>query len=396
MGTASRTGNFTSDGQYQVSGLSAGVDYFIEFYVWSGGYLSEWWQDAATQAQATPVTVEPGEQTQIDPELDLAGSITGTVTGPGGVPLLAGTYGFIRAYDSNGDSVGYGYFDADPQEGAGAYQIDGLSAGAYKLRVISQSYRYRTQWWNLDLSAAAADPVNVVLGQTTNGINPALQSTSSVPGVPTGLTGSAGDGQVALTWAAPASDGGEPISDYDVQFSSNGGSTWQTFAHTASKATSIVVTGLGNGTGYMFRVAARNSVGAGAFTAAAGPIAPVAPQPPVVQPPVVQPPVVQPPVVQPPVVEPPAPPASVVKVKAVKRANKLFVDVNPNKGSGYWKFKIQKKKKNGSWRTYAKKYKTFGKKETRIIDRKKGTYRVVVLPKYGLASSTSAEVRLRR
>ena len=194
--------SFSADGTFAVKGLPAG-SYTVRFSTWGDNYLEEWWQNASTQASATPVPVTTGQKVVISPQLDPAGAITGTVTGPSGASLLPGTYGFIRAYDSTGTQVGYASFEADPQEGAGAFRIAGLTTGAYKLRVISSSYRYRTQWWNLDLSSAAADPVNVVLGQTTSGINPALQSTSSVPGVPTGLAGSAGDGQVALTWAGP-------------------------------------------------------------------------------------------------------------------------------------------------------------------------------------------------
>ena len=45
------------------------------------------------------------------------------------------------------------------------------------------------------------------------------------------------------------------FTDFAIQYSSNNGSTWTTFAHTASSATSRTVTGLTNGTSYVFRVA---------------------------------------------------------------------------------------------------------------------------------------------
>jgi hypothetical protein len=175
---------FEADGAYTVNGLAAG-DYLVKFSTYSGGYLTEWWQDAASQAQATKLTVTAGQATTVNPELNPGGAITGTVTGPDGAALVPGTYGFIRAYDSTGAQVGFTSFDADPQEGGGAFRISGLTTGAYKLRVVSMSYKYRTQWWNRDLSAADADAVSVTIGLTTPGINPALQSTSSVPGVPT-------------------------------------------------------------------------------------------------------------------------------------------------------------------------------------------------------------------
>src|SRR6185437_7540389 len=76
-----------------------------------------------------------------------------------------------------------------------------------------------------------------------------------------------GDSQVSLSWTAP-STGGSAITDYVMQFSSNGGSTWLTFSDAVSTATTTTVTGLTNGTAYVFRVAAVNVVGTGAFSAA--------------------------------------------------------------------------------------------------------------------------------
>jgi hypothetical protein len=93
---------------------------------------------------------------------------------------------------------------------------------------------------------------------------------------PTSLSGTAGNGQVSLTWTAPASIGGETINDYAVEYSSNSGSTWTTFSDAESAATSATVTGLANGTAYVFRVKAWTSAGGGAFTAASSSVTPVA------------------------------------------------------------------------------------------------------------------------
>jgi hypothetical protein len=62
---------------------------------------------------------------------------------------------------------------------------------------------------------------------------------------------------------APASDGGAAITDYLVQISGDGGSTWATVADGVSPATSATVTGLTNSARYMFRVAAVNAAGTG-------------------------------------------------------------------------------------------------------------------------------------
>ncbi|NDC96439.1 fibronectin type III domain-containing protein [bacterium] len=96
------------------------------------------------------------------------------------------------------------------------------------------------------------------------------------PGVPTALSGSSGNAQVSLTWTAPASNGGLSITNYSVQYSSNSGSTWTTFSRTASATASQIVTGLTNGTAYVFRVAAINGVGTGAYTAASSSVTPSA------------------------------------------------------------------------------------------------------------------------
>jgi hypothetical protein len=88
-------------------------------------------------------------------------------------------------------------------------------------------------------------------------------------------------------------------------------------------------------------------------------------------------------------------PSVLVRVKAVAGGSKLFVDVDPNKGRGYWRFQVQQQRKSGSWKAL-KTYTTKGTKETRTINLKRGTYRVVVRAKYGYQGATSAEVFLKK
>jgi titin len=85
----------------------------------------------------------------------------------------------------------------------------------------------------------------------------ALADRPDAPGKPVVTPGNT---QVTLSWPLPVSDGASPITDYIVEFSSNGGTTWSTFADGTSTAASTVVTGLVNGTAYLFRVAARNVI----------------------------------------------------------------------------------------------------------------------------------------
>jgi uncharacterized repeat protein (TIGR02543 family) len=84
----------------------------------------------------------------------------------------------------------------------------------------------------------------------------------TVATAPQTFTATPGDTQVALSWTAPASDGGAAISGYEV--SGDNGSTWVT----ASSSTSHTFTGLTNGTEYTFKVRAVNSAGNGAEASA--------------------------------------------------------------------------------------------------------------------------------
>lgn len=102
-------------------------------------------------------------------------------------------------------------------------------------------------------------------------------TTASVPGAPTSVaaTGTGIDGEAAVSWTAPASNGGSAITDYAVQYSSNSGSTWTTFSDGTSTSTSATVTGLTLNTAYIFRVAAVNAIGTGSYSTASASYTPV-------------------------------------------------------------------------------------------------------------------------
>ncbi len=100
----------------------------------------------------------------------------------------------------------------------------------------------------------------------------------SVPQAPSAVTPVPGDGQVTLTWLPPPSDGGAPVTSYEV--TTYPGETTTTVAGSMSSAT---ITGLTNGTRYLFVVSARNAAGVGApspYTAQVKPTPPPPPPPP--------------------------------------------------------------------------------------------------------------------
>jgi hypothetical protein len=105
-------------------------------------------------------------------------------------------------------------------------------------------------------------------------------SQPTVPGAPTSVTATAGNGSAAVSWIAPASTGGSAITSYTI--TPFAGSIAQTPVTVSGSppATSTTVTGLTNGTTYTFTVTATNANGAGPPSAPSNAVIPTAPSPP--------------------------------------------------------------------------------------------------------------------
>jgi hypothetical protein len=89
--------------------------------------------------------------------------------------------------------------------------------------------------------------------------NTASLTSAVAPGAPAGLTATAGNARVTLSWAAPSSDGGSPAVSYKVYIATTPGAQESTAI--ATKGTGGIVTGLVNGTTYYFRVTAIDAAG---------------------------------------------------------------------------------------------------------------------------------------
>ena len=94
--------------------------------------------------------------------------------------------------------------------------------------------------------------------------NPAMPV--AAPGAPTALIATVGSGSAFLTWGASASNG-LSLTDYDVSFSTDSGTTWAPFADGVGITTAATITGLTNGSAYSFRVRGVNSLGGGTWSA---------------------------------------------------------------------------------------------------------------------------------
>src|SRR5689334_5945480 len=127
--------------------------------------------------------------------------------------------------------------------GGTSYTVTGLTNGtAYSFTVDAVN---DAQLHSAPSSPASATPVAPV----------------TAPGAPGGLTASAGDAQVSLSWQAPSSDGGAAITSYNVY---QGGRKAATV--TGAGAT---VKNLSDGTTYSFTVTAVNTAGEGPASRAA-------------------------------------------------------------------------------------------------------------------------------
>jgi len=146
---------------------------------------------------------------------------------------------YLVKYSSNGGSTWTTF--TDPVSTATACTVTGLTNGtAYVIKVIAKN----------------------AVGSSLPSANSAPATpAATVPGSPTSVVAVSGNAQLAVTWTAPASTGGSPITDYLVKYSSNSGVTWTTFVRPASTALACTVTGLTNDLPYVFKVIARNAAG---------------------------------------------------------------------------------------------------------------------------------------
>ena len=141
---------------------------------------------------------------------------------------------------------------------SGTWISTGSTDTDYTVRNLTngQSYTFRVRAAN-SAGASAASTASASVTPAT------------VPGAPTGLGATVNDQRVDLIWTAPASDGGQSITDYEYE--QGGSGTW---ISTGSTATSYMVHNLTNGQPYRFRVRAVNSVGAGTASAASPNVTP--------------------------------------------------------------------------------------------------------------------------
>jgi subtilase family serine protease len=100
-----------------------------------------------------------------------------------------------------------------------------------------------------------------------------IQALVTAPGAPTGVSAVAGNASVVVSWTAPVSNGGSPITAYTIAPSP----ACPACTGMTTTALSSTVSGLTNGTPYTFTVTATNAAGTSPPSAASAAVTPAAP-----------------------------------------------------------------------------------------------------------------------
>jgi titin len=235
---------FDASTSAEIGDLANGTAYTFEVAARSAGGVGS---PSARSAAVTPRGV-PGSPTGLAVTPG-NGQVTASWTAPGsnGSPITGYQ---VLVLDGEGDPVADVSFDASTT----TRTVVGLTNGAPVV--------------------VAVRAVNVA-GPGSYAVAPAAVTPRTVPGTPTGVTGASGDGQVTLSWFAPASNGGSAVTGYRV--TPFVGATAQAPVTFSSTATTQTITGLTNGTGYSFRVAAINVAGTGADSVPSATVTPSLP-----------------------------------------------------------------------------------------------------------------------
>ena len=226
-----------------VTGLTNGTTYY--FRVTAVNRVGE--GPPSTEAKAVPVTV-PGAPARLTATPGNS-RVTLAWTAPASGGAAISGYLIYRGTSPGGET-------GAPVNGSlvtgTSYTVTGLTNGTtYYFKVFA-------------VNAVGQSPPSAEASATLPPITPTAPATASTSApafaAPTGLTATAGNTQVRLSWTAPASDGGSSVISYKVYIATAPG-VQGSRAIGSSKSTDAIVTGLPNGTVYYFMVTAVNAAG---------------------------------------------------------------------------------------------------------------------------------------
>ena len=177
-GRAINTDSTDTDGAYAFSNLPAGT-YKVRFSLeYLANDVIQWYDNDTSFQTATAVTVIAGKTSSVDMQFKQCGSISGTVTDAVSKVGLESIYVYVYSQSSSSGYIRYATTDS-----FGAYSINGLPPGSYKVRFYPYYYNsYGQEWYCDQTSFASAGVVTVDYGHDTPGINGELTAPGSIAG----------------------------------------------------------------------------------------------------------------------------------------------------------------------------------------------------------------------
>ena len=219
------------------TGLTNGTTYYYTLKAVNSAGTSS----ASNEANATPTAVTATAPTA--PQ---------SLTAAGGNNSVRLSW---RAPSSNGGSpiTGYNVYRGTSAGGEGSTAVGAVNGTTTSFNDLTATNGTTYYYTVKAVNAVGASPASNEASATPK---------ATVPGAPTGLVASAGDTKVALSWTVPNSDGGSPITGYNIYRSTGPGGEGST-PYATSVSSTFTDTAVTNGTKYYYTVAAVNAVGTG-------------------------------------------------------------------------------------------------------------------------------------
>jgi hypothetical protein len=248
--------------------------------MWTASYTLPDGMGGTNRNVSVTATGPGGTTTTADTSNATVDTVAPTVTGIalGGSPGPAdASVAFLVTFSETVTGVDMADFSLTTTSGIAAGTVSGVvgSGAGYTVTVgnISGNGSLR-----LDLKGSGTGIVDAVGNPAAGYAGGSLHTVAvpAAPGAPTGAAATAGNGQATVTFTAPASDGGNPITRYTAT-AAPGGATEYCDVPTGSPTGTvcpIAFTGLANGTSYTFTVKATNTVGTGPDSGASGAVVP--------------------------------------------------------------------------------------------------------------------------
>jgi hypothetical protein len=172
-----------SIGEYTIEGLQPG-NYTVEFFPGFESelnFVAQFYNDASTRSEATPVHVDAGEtRPGIDAALHEGATIAGRVTASG-APLQEIEVCALEPPDAFAQRCAL-------TNAEGEYKIVGLASGSYDVEfavAFQSTQNFAPQYYNGQASLATAKPVAVTEGSGASGIDASLASGAQIKGTVT-------------------------------------------------------------------------------------------------------------------------------------------------------------------------------------------------------------------